>query len=67
MTLTGAVITGVVGAGTMALLAVPATEEMAAALVTTQLKPTVPVAPAVNVMLVVPAPPVMLPLVRVQT
>ena len=59
-------MTGVVGAGKMALLAVPAAEAVPAALVTTQLKPTVPEAPGVKVMLVVPAPAVMVPLVRVQ-
>lgn len=59
-------ITGWIGAGTMVLLPVPAEEGVPPALVTTQLKPTEPLAPAVKVMLLVPAPAVTVPLVRVQ-
>ena len=62
----GAVITGVVGAATMVLLAVPAAEAVPAAFVAMQLTPTVPEAPGVKVMLVVVAPAVIVPPVRVQ-
>ena len=55
------------GKGTMVELAVPAAEAVLAALVTVQLKPTVPEAPAVKVMVRVPAPAVTVPLVRIQT
>jgi hypothetical protein len=49
----------------MVLLAVPAAEAVPAAFVTMQLKPTAPEAPAVKVMLGVPAPAVTVPLVRI--
>ena len=59
-------MTGVVGAATMVLLAVPAVEEVPAALVATQLRPTEPVAPAVKVTLGVLAAEVRVPLLMVQ-
>jgi hypothetical protein len=49
----------------MVLLAVPAGAAVPAAFVTTTLKPTVPEAAGVKVMLGVPAPAVTVPLVRV--
>ncbi len=59
-------MTGAVGAGAMTLLAVPGAESVPARLVTVQLKPTVPVAPARKVRMFVPFPDTMLPLVKVQ-
>ena len=63
---TAATRVGAPGAATMTGLAVPAAEAVPAALVATQLSPTAPDVPGVKVMLVVPAPAVMLPLVMDQ-
>jgi hypothetical protein len=62
------VTTGVVGAATMVELAVPAVEAVPARFVTMQLGTAIAptVAPAVKVMLIVPAPAVIVPLVIVQ-
>ena len=67
VTKAGAVITGTRGPPVelIGMARVPGSAEVPAALVTTQVKPIDPVAPAVNVMLVLVLPAVIVPLVIV--